>query len=57
MQRKFRKLILFLDRAVQHYRSIKVRKHLENKDVVRVQYLPKRSSGFSAVEMLEERKR
>ncbi|MGC1927678.1 MAG: hypothetical protein WA667_01775, partial [Candidatus Nitrosopolaris sp.] len=37
LQRKFRKLILFLDRAVQHYRSIKVRKHLEeNKDVIRV---------------------
>ena len=43
--------ILFLDRAVQHYRSIKVRKYLEeNKDVIRVEYLPKRSPGFSAVE-------
>jgi len=39
LQRKFfrKKLILFLDRAAQHYRSIKVRKHLEeNKDVIRV---------------------
>ena len=51
LQRKFGKLILFLDRAVQHYRSIKVRKHLEhNKDVIRVEYLPKGSPGFSAVE-------
>ena len=42
LQRKFRKLILFLDRAAQHYRSIKVRKHFEeNKDVIRVEYLPK----------------
>ena len=58
LQRKFRKLILFLDRAVQHYRSIKVRKYLEeNKDVIRVEYLPKGSPGFSGVEMLEERKR
>jgi transposase len=51
LQRKFRKLILFLDRAVQHYRSIKVRKHLEeNKDVIRVEYLPKGSPEFNAVE-------
>ena len=51
LQRKFRKLILFLDRAVQHYRSIKVRNHLEeNKDVIRVEYLPKGSPGLSAVE-------
>ena len=51
LQRKFRKPILFLDRAVQHYRSIKVRKYLEeNKDVIRVEYLPKGSPGLSAVE-------
>ena len=48
LQRKFRKLILFLDRAGQHYRSIKVRKHLEkNKDVIRVEYLPKGSPGLA----------
>ncbi|MGC1930404.1 MAG: transposase [Candidatus Nitrosopolaris sp.] len=42
LQRKFRKLILFLDRAVQHYR----RKHLEeNKE-----YLPKDSPDYNAVE-------
>ena len=29
LQRKFRKLILFLDTAAQHYRSSKVKKHLE----------------------------
>ena len=42
LQRKFRKLLLFIDRAVQHRSSIMVRKHLEeNKDVIRVEYLPK----------------
>lgn len=53
LQRKFRKkLILFLDRATQHYRSIKVRKHLEeNNDVIiRVEYFPKGSPEFNAVE-------
>jgi DDE superfamily endonuclease len=38
LQRKFRKLLLFIDRAVQHRSSIMVRKHLEeNKDVIRVE--------------------
>ena len=42
LQRKFRKLLLFIDRAVQHRSSIMIRKHLEeNKDVIRVEYLPK----------------
>ena len=51
LQRKFGKLVLFLDRAAQHYRSIKVRKHLEeNKNVIRVEYLPKGSPEFNAVE-------
>jgi transposase len=51
LQRKFRKLILFLDRAAQHYRSSKVKKHLEeSKGVIRVEYLPKGSPGFGAVE-------
>ena len=52
LQWKFRKLILFLDRAgLQHYRSIKVRKHLEaNTNVIRVEYLPKGSPEFNAVE-------
>jgi DDE superfamily endonuclease len=52
LQWKFRKkLIRFLDRATQHYRSIKVRKHLEeNNDLIRVEYFPTRSPEFNAVE-------
>src|SRR5262249_4683555 len=84
LQRKFRKLLLFIDRAVQHRNSIMVRKHLEgdmfekvkaekshyhlvlgntvldllllclaleeNKDVIRVEYLPRGSSEYNAVE-------
>jgi len=51
LQRKFRKLLLFIDRAVQHRSSIMVRRHLEeNKDVIRVEYLPKGSSEYNAVE-------
>jgi transposase len=51
LQRKFRKLLLFIDRAVKHRSSIMVRKHLEeNKDVIRVEYLPKGSSDYNAVE-------
>jgi hypothetical protein len=42
LQRKFRKLLLFLDRAAQHRSSIMIRKHLEeNKDVIRVSIYPK----------------
>jgi hypothetical protein len=42
LQRKFRKLLLFLDRAAQHRSSIMNRQNLEeNKDVIRVEYLPK----------------
>ena len=51
LQKKFGKLILFLDRVAQHYRSIKVRKYLEeNKDIIRVEYLPKGSPEFNAIE-------
>ena len=51
LQRKFRKLMLFLDRAAQHCSSIMIRKHLEeNKDVIRLEYLPKGSPGNNAVE-------
>ena len=43
--------MLFLDKATQHYRSIKVRKHLEeNKMNMKVEYLPKGSHEFNAVE-------
>src|SRR6476659_6992594 len=51
LQNKFHKVILFLDRAPQHYRSIIVRKHLEeNKDILRVEWFPKGSPEFNAVE-------
>ena len=51
LERKFGRLILFIDRAPQHYRSIKVKKHLEeNHDAIRIEYLPKGSPEFNAVE-------
>ena len=51
LRRKFRRLILFIDRATQHCRSTKVRKYLEqNKNVLRIEYIPKGSSEFNAVE-------
>jgi hypothetical protein len=53
MQNKFSggKLILFIDRAHQHYRSKIVRKYVEERaDVLRVVYFPKGSSEFNAVE-------
>ncbi len=52
MQNRFGgKLILFIDRARQHYRSKMVRKYIEERgDVLRVVYFPKGSSEFNAVE-------
>ena len=51
MQKKFGKLILFIDRARQHHRSIMVREHIkQNKDVLKVIYFPKGSSEFNAIE-------
>jgi transposase len=51
LQNKFHKVMLFLDKATQHYRSIKVRKRLEeNKMNMKVEYLPKGSPEFNAVE-------
>ena len=51
LQNKFHKVILFLDRAPQHYRSIIVRKYFEkNKDILRVEWFPKGSPEFNAVE-------
>jgi transposase len=51
LQRKFRKLILFLDRAAQHRSSVIIRKHLkENKNTIKVEYLPKGSPDYNAVE-------
>jgi transposase len=51
MQRRFGKLILFIDRARQHHRSIIVREYMEqSKDVLKVIYFPKGSSEFNAIE-------
>jgi transposase len=52
LQKKIGKvIILFMDRATQHYRSRKVRSYLEqNKDIIRVTYFPKGSPEFNAVE-------
>ena len=51
MQKKFGKLILFIDRARQHHRSIMVREYIkQNKDVLKVIYFPKGSSEFNAIE-------
>ena len=51
VQKKFGKLILFIDRARQHHRSIIVREYMEqNKEVLKVIYFPKGSSEFNAIE-------
>ena len=50
-KRRFGKLILFIDRARQHHRSIIVREYIEqSKDVLKVIYFPKGSSKFNAIE-------
>ena len=55
---KFRRLILFIDRAVQHYRSVKVRQYLQdNSDRIKVEYLPKGSHEFNAVEDTRDREK
>jgi transposase len=47
----FVSLILFIDRARQHHRSIVVRKYIEqSKDVLKVIYFPEGSSEFNAIE-------
>ena len=50
LQKKIGKVILFMDRATQHYRSRKVRTYLERNKNVRVTYFPKGSPEFNAVE-------
>jgi transposase len=51
IKRKFYRFIIFLDRAAQHYRSNKVRVYIEeNKEDIRVEYLPKGSPEFNAIE-------
>ena len=51
LERKFGRLILFIDRAPQHYRSIKVKRYLEeHHDAIRIEYFPKGSPEFNAIE-------
>ena len=51
LQNKFHKVILFMDRAAQHYQSIIVRKYFEkNKDTLRVEWFPTCSPEFNVVE-------
>jgi len=51
MQKRFGKLILFIDRAHQHYRSKMVREYIkQSKDSLKVIYFPKGSSEFNAIE-------
>jgi len=51
VQKKFRKIILFIDRARQHHRSTMVKEYIEqNKDVLKVIYFPKGSPEFNAIE-------
>jgi transposase len=51
IQKRFGKLILFIDRARQHYRSAMVRKYIkQSKDSLKVIYFPKGSPEFNAVE-------
>ena len=51
LHRKFRKVLLFLDRAPQHHSSVIITKYLkENNDSIRVKYLPKGSPDYNAVE-------
>jgi DDE superfamily endonuclease len=42
VKRKFHKFIIFLDRAVQHYRSRKIKRHLsDNSNNIKFEYFPK----------------
>ena len=51
MQKRFGRLILFIDRARQHHRSKMVRKYIKDRrDLLKVIYFPKGSSEFNAVE-------
>ena len=51
LQNKFHKMILFMDRAPQHYRSIRIRKHFQqNRKNIIVKWFPRCSPEFNAVE-------
>jgi hypothetical protein len=42
VKRKFHKFIIFLDRAVQHYRSRKIKRHLsDNSNNIKFESFPK----------------
>ena len=51
VQKKFRKLILFIDRARQHYRSTMVKEYMKQSNhTLKVIYFPKGSPEFNAIE-------
>jgi len=51
VQKKFRKIILFIDRARQHHRSTMVKEYMkQNNDILKVIYFPKGSPEFNAIE-------
>lgn len=51
VHKKFGKLILFIDRACQHHRSIMVKEYMkQNKRILKVVYFPKGSPEFNAIE-------
>lgn len=51
LKRRFGRILVYADRAPQHYRSILVKRYLEkNKEDVLVDWFPKGSPQFNAVE-------
>lgn len=51
VQKKFGKLILFIDRARQHHRSTMVKEYMkQSNDILKVIYFPKASPEFNAIE-------
>ena len=51
LQKRFGRLILFIDRARQHHRSKIVRQYMKDRrDVLKVIFFPRGSSEFNAVE-------
>lgn len=51
VQKKFGKLILFIDRGRQHHRSTMVKEYMkQNNDILKVTYFSKGSPEFNAIE-------
>ena len=51
VQKKFRKLILFIDRAGQHHRSTMIKEYMtQSRDALKVIFFPKGSPEFNAIE-------